>query len=112
MPITMPTAPTGFNFAGQTFQLSAAESGAFAEHYNFKEPVTITLHYLDADVVGVNKSKLELDYWNGSAWVDAACGAYDWHPAENWVAVPICHLSQFALFGPPLLKLYVPLVKH
>jgi hypothetical protein len=30
---------------------------------------------------------------------DVACGAYDRYPEENWLVVPICHLSRFALFG-------------
>ena len=45
-----------------------------------------------------------------SAWEDAACGAYDRHPDKNWLAVPICHLSQFALFGERDYLIYLPLV--
>ena len=44
----------------------------------------------------------------GSAGVNAACGDYDRHPDENWLAAPICHLSRFALFGK--YTVYLPLV--
>ncbi|MFO7918684.1 MAG: hypothetical protein R6V13_11440, partial [Anaerolineae bacterium] len=43
---------------------------------------------------------LVLKYWDGEAWVDAACGVgYDRHPEENWLSVEICHLTDFALLG-------------
>jgi hypothetical protein len=45
----------------------------------------------------MDENTLVLWYWNGSSWEDAACGLYDRHPEENWLAVPICHLSLFAL---------------
>lgn len=64
-------------------------------------PVTITLHYSDSEVAWLAEASLMLFYWidSTSAWVDAACGPYDRHPNESWLAVPICHLSEFALFG-------------
>ena len=37
---------------------------------------------------------------------DAACGAYERHPDEKWLAVPICHLSRFGLFGHS--RVYLP----
>ena len=65
------------------------------------KPVTITIHYSDADVTGIDEESLVLEYWDEfvGAWMDAACGAYDRHPDENWLAVPICHLTPFALLG-------------
>jgi hypothetical protein len=33
---------------------------------------------------------------------------YDRHPNENWLAVPICHLTKLALFGQH--RVYLPLV--
>jgi hypothetical protein len=63
--------------------------------------VTVTIHYTDTDVAGLDEASLVLEYWNVSenAWEDVACGPYDRHPDENWLSVPICHLSRFALFG-------------
>ena len=65
----------------------------------FSVPVTITIHYADGDVIGLDENTLTLETWNPDSgqWEDAACGAYDRHPAENWLAVPICHLSRFGL---------------
>jgi hypothetical protein len=63
-------------------------------------PITVTVRYSDTDVIGMNENALQLTYWTGSAWEEAACGEYDRHPGENWLAVPICHLTDFALLGP------------
>jgi hypothetical protein len=80
--------------------------------FTFEEPVTITIHYTNADVAGLDENALVLEYWDEgtSSWADAACGPYDRHPDEDWLAVPICHLSRFALFGEEQQKVYLPLV--
>jgi D-xylose transport system substrate-binding protein len=106
-----PTGPAGFAFAGHAFNLSAYQSGLLVPAFVFSQPVTVTLYYLDANVVGLNEPALTLDYWTGSAWVDAACGLYDRHPDENWLSVPICHLSEFALFGAPY-RVFLPMVRR
>ncbi len=72
-------------------------------------------YYADADVNKVDEQTLTLDYWDGSRWVDAATTctpvvAYERHPAENWLAVPICHLSEFALLGQRVHRVYLPLI--
>lgn len=64
-------------------------------------------------MAGLDEMTLELRYWDASQWVDADCGAYDRHPQENRLAVPVCHLSSFALFGhseEDERKLYLPIV--
>ena len=109
-PVETSTAPSDFVFAGHTFDLDAYRSGSLLSGFTFSVPVTITLHYADADVAGLDEDSLVLEYWNGSAWGDAACGAYDRHSDENWLAVPICHLSRFALFGEREYLIYLPLV--
>ena len=108
--ITGQSDPTGFSFAGHAFDLDAYQSGVIVSGFTFSVPVTVTLHYADADIAGLDEDSLVLEYWNGSAWVDAACGDYDRHPNENWLAVPICHLSRFALFGEREYLIYLPLV--
>ena len=108
--ITGQSDPTGFSFAGHAFDLDAYQSGVIVSGFTFSVPVTVTLHYADADIAGLDEDSLVLEYWNGSAWVDAACGDYDRHPTENWLSVPICHLSQFALFGEREYLIYLPLV--
>jgi hypothetical protein len=109
-PLKTATAPSGFLFAGHAFDLVAYRDDMLVPGLVFEEPVTVVLHYSDADVAGITESFLVLQYWNGSTWEDAACGPYDRHPAENWLAVPICHLSSFAFFGRAGHTTYVPIV--
>jgi len=65
----------------------------------------------------MDESALKLLYWNAGVgkWEDAntTCAppsSYDRHPSDNWLAVPICHLSQFALFGQH--RLYLPITSR
>jgi parallel beta-helix repeat protein len=108
-PVETATSPFGFAFAGRAFDLDAYQGGTLLPGFTFSTPVTITLHYDEADIGGVEEDTLVLHYWSGDEWIDAACGDYDRHPADDWLAVPICHLSRFALFGEQR-KVYLPLV--
>jgi hypothetical protein len=82
------------------FTLGAYQSGRPRSGSILQKPVTVTLQYTDSDVVQINEDTLILNYWNGTEWEYAACGPYDRYPDNNWLAVPICHLStRFALFG-------------
>lgn len=109
--------PAGFAFAGRAFDLDAYDGETFLSNFTFSRSVTITIHYAHADVVGLHEGTLALEYWSEStgAWEDAAStctpsSIYDRHPDDNWLAVPICHLSQFALFGREQKEVYLPLV--
>jgi hypothetical protein len=97
-PTDTSTVPSGFSIIGQAFDLDAYRDGSFiAEDFTFSTPVTIMISYSISDVIGVDQEKILLEYWNEEMeiWQDAACGPYDRHPQENWLAVPICHLSRF-----------------
>ncbi len=99
-PLDGPTHPTvPFLFAGHAFLLEIYKGPYVQPGYVFKEPISITLHYSDEDVAGLDEAVLALYVWTGGTWEDAACNGYERHPAENWLAVEICHLSQFALLG-------------
>jgi hypothetical protein len=103
--------PSGFAFAGQGFDLEAFQNGTLVPGLVFAEPVTVTIHYSDADVAGLDEESLALTYWTGSVWQDAACGPVERHLAENWLAAPICHLSRFALLGERVgSTIFLPLV--
>ncbi len=109
--------PVGAASGGHTFMLDAYQSGTLFQDFSFDQPVTVTLSYSDDDIAGLDESSLLLYYWNEgqNQWVDAATtcpsnSSYDRHPAENWLAVSICHLSEFALFGQPQSKIYLPIV--
>jgi arabinogalactan oligomer/maltooligosaccharide transport system substrate-binding protein len=116
-PVPTVTLPPQLSLAGHAFTLVAYQSGTVLSSFNFQQPITVTLSYNDADVAGINESSLTLNYWDGGSWVDAATSCtpsstYDRHPAENWLAISICHLSRFALFGPTEYRLYLPLVNR
>ncbi len=111
-PVETATSPSGLTFAGHAFDLDVYRNGAFLlESLELTIPATLTLHYTDSDVVGLDEASLVIEYWNQatSAWEDASCGSYLGSSEENWVAAPICHLSHFALFGKRY-TVYLPLV--
>jgi hypothetical protein len=115
--IYTPTASTHFNlqFAGHAFELEAYTGGNLQSDFVFSKPITVTIHYSDGDVAGLDEDSLMLYYWNGSSWEDAATTCdpaltYHRHPDENWLAVSICHLSEFALVGAWKYRIYLPLV--
>jgi hypothetical protein len=69
-----------------------------------RKPITITIHYSDADVEGIDENDLRLYRWTGSAWEDAATtcsppSTYVRDVDANVLRVPVCHLSRFALGG-------------
>lgn len=103
VPVLTPTADTDLTFAGHAFDLSAYRNDALLASMVFSRPITITQFYSDTQIAPADESTLALYWWNENtnAWEDAACGAYAHHPDENRIVVPICHLSEFALFTSP-----------
>ncbi len=108
---------SGFLFAGHAFKLEAFVNGVLQPGFVFSKPVTITIHYADADVAGMNETMLLLYTWDGSQWVPIeTCGwGYKRDPANNLFQVQICHLSEYALFGekpticlPVIIREYTP----
>jgi hypothetical protein len=100
----------GFGLAGNAFNLDAFRNNTPFDSLTFNSPVTVTIEYTDADVFAIDEDQLLLQTWNTttSMWEDAACGEYDRHPTQNWLSVPICHLSEFGLFGRQY-NIYLPL---
>jgi hypothetical protein len=99
-PVDSSTVPAGFSVVGQVFELDAYQEGQFIEEgLNFAVPITITFYYSDSEIIGLDEDSLLLERWDETTqkWIDAACGPYGRHPKENWLAVPICHVSRFAL---------------
>jgi glucose/mannose transport system substrate-binding protein len=115
VPVETVMAPSGFAFAGHAFDLDAYQGGALLPGFTFSVPVTITINYDRSDLGGLDEGTLVLQYWSDDAseWEDAAStctptSTYERRPNENWLAVPVCHLSRFAVFGKH--KVYLPLV--
>ena len=99
-PLDVPTYDTTpFAFAGHAFTLDAYLGATLLSGYVFGEPISVTIHYSDDDVAGFDEGTLLVCVLMPNGWEDAGCGGYDRHPAENWLAVQICHLSEFSLLG-------------
>lgn len=112
-PVNTATPPSGLSFADRAFDLDVYRNGTFlSSGIGLSVPATITIHYTETDVIRLDEESLVLGRWGEatSAWEDAACGPYGRHPDENWLAVPVCHLSRFALFGETEHSVYLPLV--
>jgi photosystem II stability/assembly factor-like uncharacterized protein len=111
------TAPAGFGFAGLAFTLDAYQNGVKHDGFAFTKSIAVSVLYGDADVAGLEEQTLTLDYWNGTGWVDAATtcappAMYTRHPETNRLAVGICHLSEFGVFGVPQRKVLLPLMRR
>jgi hypothetical protein len=112
--------PSDFTFAGTSFTLEAYVDGVRQPHYQFNRPMTLTVHYTDADFAGLLESSLIVNYWDEELqlWRDVATTctpvtcAYEYHPDENWLRVSFQHLTEFALFGRTGTKMYLPLISN
>lgn len=111
------TIPNGFDFIGQSFTLDAYVNGTLVDGFIFKQPVTVTVNYTEESIVGLDEDGLRLYFYEEATqeWVDAATtctppSTYTRNLAENSFTVQICHLTEFAVFGQTLPKLYLPLV--
>lgn len=106
--------PNNLAFAGNSFLLTA-EDALGTPVTVFDPPLTVTLTYTDEDILGIPEETLALYYWDtaSTAWVDAVTtcpGAeYTRDLAGNTLSLPICHLSEFGLFGSPI-HVFLPIV--
>jgi len=105
--------PSTLRFAGRAFAIEAYVAGKIAPGSTFEAPVSLTVHYSETIIADnrLRESALSLQRWNAavSSWEDAACGPYVRNETENWLQVPVCHFSDFALFERRQL-LYLPIV--
>ncbi|MDM8518552.1 DUF4842 domain-containing protein [Anaerolineales bacterium HSG6] len=95
------TPPSGFSLVGQPFLLELYQGGMLVSDTTFGRPVTVSLTYTDTDLSDLDEAGLKLLYWHddSSRWQEASCGEYARDLSANQLAVPICHLTEFALFG-------------
>ena len=75
-----------------------------ADGFAFAAPITITIRYSDADLGAIDESALQLIYWTGSGWADAAdtCvppSVYIRDLAGNVLTLEVCHLTEFDMVG-------------
>lgn len=111
-PVPTVTAPAGQGFAGHAFDLDGYSGETLLPGLVLDAAAMVTIAYTPTEVSGLDETTLALYYWDdaGQAWQDAACGQYERNADENWVSVPICHLSRFALLADELYAVYLPLV--
>ena len=107
--------PGGLVFANHSFQLTA-EDALGSPVTAFDLPITVTITYTDPDLLGLFENSLALYDWDtGSlAWQDAtttcSSGATTRDLASNTFYLPLCHLSEFAVFGNSPLHVFLPLI--
>jgi hypothetical protein len=107
---------TGLAFAHNSFELTAEDADGIPV-ITFNLLVTITLTYTDTDIIGIPEGTLGLFYWDEavSTWADAVTtclgGEYTRNPDGNTFALPLCHLTEFGVFGVPI-RTFVPFIHH
>ena len=97
-------------FAGHGFLLEAHRDGELLADLAFETPITVTIHYTDADVAGMDEETLELRYWDGEAWSTDGIAIADRDTVNNRLVATVAHLSQFAMFARGKHPVYLPLV--
>ena len=114
-PQPTPSQATGsLVFAGNSFELTAWDETEDPVT-TFAQPLVITISYDEESLGPIPEDSLILYYWDEtqSAWLDAVTtcddGEYTRNLAEDWLSLPICHLSEFALLGEEY-TLYLPLI--
>jgi len=99
------TPPGGLLFAHRAFEMHAFRFGEQVRQ--FSRPLTITVHYTDADVGGLKRETLRL--WTregpGQSWAMLGEPARVMSGALSFTTT---HFSQFALFGEAEYRLYLP----
>lgn len=95
---------------GRSFGLSAFLGDTPLVGVTFSPLVTVTVHYTDADVVGLDENELMLRTWNGTSWVSDGITVVERRPEANQAVFSIAHLSEFAVFGSSERRVYLPIV--
>ena len=114
IPMSAPSHDSGTLAFAHNSYLLTAEDASGNPVITFNQPITATLTYTNSDVVAP-EATLGLYFWDesNSAWMDAvtSCpgGGYTRNPDANIFSLPLCHLTEFGVFGMPLLT-FMPLI--
>jgi hypothetical protein len=110
--LTEPISP-GLRFAGHAFDLDAYWDGQPLTSFTFETTVTVTIHYSNADVRGLDEETLTLYRWVPPTWefVGARSGEGQTLDMVNNVLMAWLHgLSRFGQMGANQYGLFLPLV--
>jgi len=110
--LSTPTATLGaYQLVGRAFMLHAYQDNAIISPFVFGIPVTVTLHYIEADLVGMDETQLQLltlDATTGQ-WSTDGITVVEQNPQANYLVVTIAHFTEFTLAMPPW-QIFMPLV--
>jgi hypothetical protein len=110
-PVQTATPPANLAFAGHAFLLEAYRNGTLLADFTFEDQITVTIHYSQANVAGLDEETLELRTWNGSAWTTNGITLIERNTVHNYVVFSIAHLSEFALFAVEIAPSIGPITK-
>jgi len=92
--------PPDYKLGDISFEIQAFDTqGILLDTLELNEPVLFTIYYTDDQIRILDETTLTLFRWDGTDWIDAACGDYIRDISNNSLQVPICHFSDFALGG-------------
>lgn len=99
-------------FAGLAFSLTAVQDGSPLSGFVFERPVTVTLRYTDADVMGLVEASLQPLYFNATTGLWQADGivVVKRDLTENEIVFTISHLTRFGLFAPTQKQAFLPVI--
>ncbi|MDM8518921.1 PKD domain-containing protein [Anaerolineales bacterium HSG6] len=93
--------PDGYNEAGVYFIIDIYVDGVLQQPYKFSPPISITLSYLDEEMVNIDERTLKIFYWNETTelWADDGVTSLPPDTVNNTVTAIIGHTTEYALFG-------------
>ena len=95
------TPPGTLRFGNFQFDLAAFVNDQPQHGLVFAQPVTLTIVYNPALMMGLNLETLGLYYWNGTDWSTDGIVILNHDIANATLTVAISHLSEFAFFAAP-----------
>jgi predicted outer membrane repeat protein len=99
-------------FAGLAFSLTAFQDGSPLSGFVFERPVTVTLRYTDADVMGLVEADLQPFYFNPTTglWQTDGIEVVGRKLPENEIVFAIWHLTRFGLIAPTQQRAFLPVI--
>jgi hypothetical protein len=107
-------------YGGTSFQLTTKDINTGEPVNTFTPPLLIKIFYDESTIDNIVEDSLALYYFNYENWewedIVTTCdeGEYIRNTNEYWFSVPVCHLSEFAVYGEEIsseeLKIFLPMM--